>query len=338
MVQFSASTAVVLGFGVVLLVAGTVGLVADVGSEPPVAEAPASTDDEANLTQPTDDTGNDTEEGIDPPEEPYIEAVPERGDPYFEAEASDGSWISYINPRDEYRDPYLGDGSGKLCVSLYNADGEVVVGETVPNTTVTVPTGDSLDWHSHADPFVVEFPLTEQYERPLDADQFGTDPDLPQGDGYLDSHCMEIHGMPSDGTIEYGEATIDGEYADRIELVGYIQQDAQSWDSDVDPLTDARSYEAAGGGWTYDPEHSHGQMVVVLQLDQPEPDEAGADDTGTDDTGHDDSATDETQSTDDSVTESNDPDGADGDDSLAGFGVLVAVVAVLVVVLGARSW
>lgn len=199
-------------------------------------------------------------------EDGYYEEVPERGDPYFEAEASDGSWISYVNPRDGYRSPYLGDGSGKICVALYNQAGEPIVGESVPGTTVTIPTGDSLSWHSAADPMTVQYPLTDEYTRPLDADQFGTTDDLPQGDGYLDSHCIEFHGLPENGTISYGEVEIDGPYTDQIEVVGYIQQAHRAWDSDVDPIDDAVSYEDAGGGWTYEPDASHGQVVVVLQL------------------------------------------------------------------------
>lgn len=202
-------------------------------------------------------------------EEAYVEEVPKEGDPYFEAVASDGSWISYDNPRDEYRGPYLGEGSAKMCVALYNENGEPIVGESVPNTTVTIPTGEMLDWHSSADPITVKLPMTEHYDRPLDADQFGTS-DLPQGDGYLDSHCYEFHGLPEDATVEYGEVSIEGEHADRIDLVGYIQQEHEAWDSDTDPIADAESYDKAGGEWTYRSDGSHGQVVVVLQLNSSE--------------------------------------------------------------------
>ncbi|WP_255170633.1 PGF-CTERM sorting domain-containing protein [Natrononativus amylolyticus] len=271
-------------------------------------------------------------------EDEYVEPVPERGDTYFEAEDPDGNWISYINPRDRYRSPYLGDGSGKICVTLLNEAGEHVVGESVPNTTATVPTGDSLEWHPDADPMVVEFPLTEHYDRPLDADQFGTTSDLPQGDGYLDSHCIEIHGLPEDETVEYGEVEIDGEYADWIEVVGYIQVENEAWDTDVDPIADAVPYEEAGG-WTYHPDGSHGQVVIVLQLDPPE--DAYPDTTETDDDaeGDDEAGTDDETGADD--TESGDGDdeqvrsddaGADdatgsGADRSPGFGVVLALVA-----------
>ena len=203
-------------------------------------------------------------------EEEYVQTVPEEGDPYFEAAAEDGSWVSYVNPRDEYRSPYLGDGSGKICVSLRNENGEVIVGESVPNTRVTIPTGETISWHTSADPMTVRFPLTRHYDRPLDADQFGTSQDLPQGDGYLDSHCIEFHGPPEDATIEYGEAEIHGKHADRIEVVGYVQQEHEAWDTSVDPIDDAESYERAGGGWTYREGASHGQVVVVLQLESQE--------------------------------------------------------------------
>lgn len=141
---------------------------------------------------------------------------------------------------------------------------------------------------------VVEFPLTENYERPLDADQFGTDPDLPQGDSYMDSHCIEIHGLSEEnGTAQYGEARVEGKYADRVTVVGYVQQTRQPWEFDVDPIADAKSYDETGG-WTYAPGASHGQVVVVLRLDPPEDaysegdknDHTGADRTETADSGN----------------------------------------------------
>ncbi|MFC3960263.1 hypothetical protein [Halovivax cerinus] len=193
-------------------------------------------------------------------------AAPEQGDPYFEASDPDGDWVSYVNPRDEYRDPYLGEGSGKLCVTLLNADGDPIVGESIPNTTVTIPTGESLSWHSLADPFAVEYPVSDETQ-PLDADQFGIAADLPQGDGVMDSHCIEFHGLPENGSISYGEARVTGEYAEHVDVVGYIQNANEAWDTSVDPVDDAVSYQAAGGGWDYVPGGSHGQAVIVLQLD-----------------------------------------------------------------------
>ncbi|WP_090382889.1 PGF-CTERM sorting domain-containing protein [Natronobacterium texcoconense] len=259
-------------------------------------------------------------------EEEFVEPVPEEGDPYFEAEADDGSWISYVNPRDAYRSPYLGEGSGKLCVTLLNENGDPVVGESVPGTTVTVETGEELEWHSDADPFVVEYPLPENYDRPLDADQFGTTDDLPQGDGYLDSHCLEWHGLPEDETVNYGEVEVEGENADDVEVVGYVQQAHDSWDSDVDPIEAAEPYEEAGG-WTYYEGGSHGQAVVVLQLD------GDGDATGgeTDDSdGSDDSSSD-----DNGGTDSSNPDDT-GADETPGFGA-VAVLVALLSVLALRS-
>ncbi|RKD97433.1 PGF-CTERM sorting domain-containing protein [Halopiger aswanensis] len=275
-------------------------------------------------------------------ESEFAVPAPEEGDPYFEAKADDNRWISYVNPRDEYRSPYLGDGSGKICVSLFNEAGQVVAGESVPNTTVTVPTGESIDWHSHADPVTVEYPLTENYDRPLDADQFGTSPDVPQGDGYMDAHCIEIHGLPEDGgEVQYGEAEISGEHADDIELVGYVQQAHDTWDTDVDPIEDAESYEEAGGGWTYYPDRSHGQVVVVLQLDgDRDISLEDSTDNSTIDSGDGDGDENATNSSDDenepseSSSDSNGTDESDdtGDasgtgDGLPGFGAIAAVVA-----------
>ncbi len=202
-------------------------------------------------------------------EEAYILEAPEEGEEWFEAGSDE--WVSYVNPRDEYKREfasYQGEGSGKICITLLNEDEEVIAGETLPDTQVTVPTGESLDWHPHANPFTVDLPLTENYERPLDSDQFGTSPDMVQGDGYIDSHCIEWHDLAEDATIQYGEAEITGAHADEVEVVGYIQQPHEAWDTDVDPVEDAESYEEAGGGWTMHEEGSHGQAVVVLQLDR----------------------------------------------------------------------
>ena len=357
----SASVAVVL----CLLVAGLSGAVVAAGTGASLAVSPdnesdAGTDSDGDVE--SDDDSSADEPGLEarnadaPIEDEYVQPVPERGDEYFEAEAGDGSWISYINPRDRYRNPYLGDGSGKICVTLLNEEGEVIVGETVPNTTVTVPTGDSLSWHSYADPMTVEYPLTEHYDRPLDADQFGTNSELPQGDGYLDSHCIEIHGMPDDGgVVEYDEVQIDGEYADWIDVVGYIQQEHQAWDTDVDPIEDAGPYEDAGG-WTYEENASHGQAVIVLQLDPPEDaypegadsdeDETSETDTTNETSEENDTTTNTTPAQTESATTANETtdedtdsvvdtdNSSDSDDSsgeeMPGFGVFVALLALSV--------
>jgi hypothetical protein len=251
--------------GTTLLVAGLCLLLAAAAMAGPIVGAGAAQEQSAGATP--DEGSNDTNtDAAAVSEERYIERVPEPGDEYFEAKAEDGSWVSYDNPRDRYRDPMVGNASGKVCVTLRNEAGDVVVGESVPSTTVTIPT-PSLSWHSYADPMVVEFPLTEHYERPLDADQFGTSEDLPQGDGYLDSHCIEYHGPPDDKTIEYGQPVIEGQHADAVEVVGYVQQVHDAWETDVDPFADAVRYEETGGNWTMRTGASHGQVVIVLQLD-----------------------------------------------------------------------
>jgi len=265
-----------------------------------------------SIVAPATVAAQDASSAMNVTEEAYTEPAPEPGDEYFEAAAEDGSWVSYVNPRDEYRDPYLGDGSGKICTVLLNEAGEPIVGETVPNTTVRVPTGETLEWHSSADPMTVEYPLTEHYDRPLDADQFGTSDDVAQGDGYMDSHCIEFHGPAIGDEIEYGEATVDGEYADEIDVVGYIQRDGYAWETDIDPVDAATSYEEAGGGWTYRESESHGQVVVVLQFasaNQPETETAAATDTNANGT----------DGTDSSATA----------DEAPGFGLVGSLVAIL---------
>ncbi|MFP9190277.1 PGF-CTERM sorting domain-containing protein [Natronosalvus vescus] len=292
---------VLLAVGASLVIAAiATGLLVSSGSLAPVASDP----------------GNDTVS-----EEAAELEVPEPGDEWFEAQAADGSWISYINPRDEYRSPYLGDGSGKICVTLLNEAGDPIVGESVPGTTVTVPTGDSLDWHSGADPMTVQYPLTDHYDRPLDSDQFGTADHVPQGDGYLDSHCIEFHGFDDDGDeVTYGEAVIDGAHADHIEVIGYIQQDDQAWDTDLDPLEAAVPYEDADGGWVYQEPLSHGQVVVVLQLTGDAPVDDGADDSGSnadsdDETNDDDSSSDDGEDDDTSGVPGEGDDDATGNEN-----------------------
>ncbi|QCC59833.1 PGF-CTERM sorting domain-containing protein [Natrinema thermotolerans] len=261
----------------------------------------------------------------------YVDPAPEKGDPYFEAAADDGSWVSYENPRDEYRSPYLGDGSGKVCVSLVNENGEPVIGESVPNTSVTVPTGGATTWHSDADPMTVQFPMDDHYEFPLDGDQFGTSPDVAQGDGYMDSHCLEFHGNPEDATLTYGEAEISGEYADRIDVAGYIQQEpaGDGWDTDIDPVAAAESYEEAGGSWTYNAAENstHGQVVVVLQLDAPADERFDPDNSSDPPNGSDPASDGET---------GDDNGDAESNDRMPGFGVVSALVALSVAVLARR--
>ncbi len=226
-----------------------------------------SLEDGSDESDGADDSDESDESTVS--EEAYIEAAPEPGDFYYQAGTDD--WVSYVNPRDEYKRDYAsyqGEGSGKICVTLLNEEGDHIIGESVPDTEVNIPTGESLDWHPYANPMNVQFPMNEHYERPLDSDQFGTTDSLPQGDGYMDSHCIEIHDLAEDATVEYGEAEISGTYADDIKVVGYIQQANEAWDTDVDPIEDAQSYEEAGGGWTMYEGGSHGQAVVVLQLDR----------------------------------------------------------------------
>ncbi|THE64335.1 PGF-CTERM sorting domain-containing protein [Salinadaptatus halalkaliphilus] len=329
----SSSSAVghVLAVGVFVAVAGVVAVSVLAGG---VAAGTVSVADQPTAQAQADvPTAVATQDGVS--EEAFVEPVPEEGDAYFEAAAEDDSWVSYINPRDEYRSPYLGEGSGKLCVALVNEQGEPVAGESIPGTTVTVPTGEELEWHGDADPFTVEYPLTDNYDRPLDSDQFGTTDDLPQGDGYLDSHCFEWHGLTENDTVSYSDATIEGEHADDIELVGYVQQTHESWDTDVDPIDDARPYEETGGGWTYHPDGSHGQVVVVVQLDG-EPVHSTVDDFDEDSSESSDSepATEPATPGDDSTATADDAaTSSDDAEAMPGFGTVAVLSALTIAVL-----
>ena len=204
-------------------------------------------------------------------EEPFIQEAPREGDEYFEAEDEDGDWISYINPRDEYHGQISTHqpGSGKFCVSLLNERKQPILGNTLENTTVEIEFGQNLDWHNHTNPFEVDFPLNENYDRPLDGDQIGTSSDVPQGDGYMDSHCIEWHEIPLEDTITYQEPEILGENSSDIEVLGMIEQDGQSWNTDLKIPGDLNDYksEEVTGELLKDNDHTHGQAMVFLTLD-----------------------------------------------------------------------
>lgn len=331
-----AENPIVIIVGLLILISGSVtgGAITETGTGPSPSN-PEHGYQSVDSTDGVNTSMDHTEMNVS--EEEYEQSVPKKGDPYFEATANDGSWVSYENPRDEYRSPYLGSGSAKMCITLRNEAGETITGETVPNTTVTVPTGDTLEWHSAADPITVDFPLTEYSDRPLDADQFGSSKDLPQGDGYLDSHCFEFHGLSEESTVQYGEAQVTGEYADEISIVGYIQQEHEAWDANIDPIVDAESYEKAGGGWTYQPEASHGQVVIVLQLDSPEAETLNG---STEDTAGIGNETNErgTDTRSDEPTseaknnESSELDDDTGANEMPGFGVLVTLIGLSIVI------
>lgn len=236
--------------------------------QPGDGTTPPPADDEPGDGQqpPADDEPGD---GTGVSEEEYVASTPEPGDYYFEAQG-DG-WISYVNPRDEYNPAYESrseaPGSGKVCMALLNENGDPVVGESIPGTQASMDMG-GLSWHSEANPFTVSFPMTTNYERPLDSDQFGTSSSVPQGDGYLDTHCFEFHQVPADHTITYDPVEITGQYADDVEVVGYYDQTG-TWNSNFDPESDVSPYGtgmSSDGTVTMSPGNSHAEVLVVLQL------------------------------------------------------------------------
>jgi hypothetical protein len=220
------------------------------------------------------DSGNETDENESESqvtEEAYLQEVPEEGDYYYEAGTDD--WVSYVNPRDEYNPEYESrdeaPGSGKVCFAVMNEEGDPIVGETLPNTQASMDLG-GIEWHSHANPFTVEFPLTENYERPLDSDQFGTSDNLPQGDGILDTHCLEFHQVEENHTLTYDEVEITGEHAEDLEVVGYYDQ-LNTWSTDFDPENDVSPYgtdESSDGVVSMSPGNTHAEVLAVLQLDR----------------------------------------------------------------------
>jgi len=238
-----------------------------IGVDSPCNSEEYDGDNETGENDSSEDPGDDT--GVT--EQAYIQEVPEEGDPYFEAGTDD--WVSYVNPRDDYNPAYdsrdEAPGSGKVCMTLLNENGEPIVGETVPDTQASMDL-DGIEWHSSANPFTLEFPLTENYERPLDSDQFGTSSDLPQGDGYLDTHCLEYHQVPANHTLTYDQVEISGQNAEDIKVVGYYDQRG-TWSSDFDPENDVSPYgssSSSDGTASMVPGNSHNEVLVVLQLDR----------------------------------------------------------------------
>lgn len=207
---------------------------------------------------------------------------------YFEEVSED--WISYNNPRDQNHPDYVLDGgeytvaernskihewkrerpgSGKVCISVMNENNEPISGATLNETSIKFRGLENLSWHDEV-PFKVELPMHRNYEQPLDGDQFGITPLLPQGDGYLDSHCIEFHFVESDFSINHEGVQIDGAQSEDLEVVGYREK-LGSWDSDINlsqDFYDLGKNENASGEVSMNKDQSHFQIVAALRLDR----------------------------------------------------------------------
>lgn len=190
-------------------------------------------------------------------------------------------WVSYTNHRDhfhpEYHEPgetvpdeimyHERPGSGKFCMTLLNENNEPIVGNSLTNVTAVMDI-EGLEWHELANPFEVKYPLRNHYDIPLDGDQFGTSDDLPQGNGILDSHCIEFHLEEANFEADYEPVEIRGNDSDRLEVVGYKEQ-IGPWDTDLDPVDGTYSYgesNYSNGNIAMNPNNSHFQVVTVLRL------------------------------------------------------------------------
>lgn len=216
------------------------------------------------------------ENGVEPSEE----RIKLDGEEFLEASNED--WVSYKNPRDRFHPDYheVGEsvpdevmnkerpGSGKFCMSLLNEANQPVMGETLNNVTAEMHI-EGLEWHSLANPFRVNYPLNENYDRrPLDGDQFGSSDNLSQGDGYLDSHCIEFHLEKEDLSLNYSQIDVYGQDSEGVEVVGY-RENIGVWDSTIDPVEDVYEYNASelsDGKVSMDEENTHFQVVGVLRL------------------------------------------------------------------------
>lgn len=174
----------------------------------PERDAPQDDD-----TLPDGDTPDDAPDDSGVTEERHVTEAPSPSSPSV---STGEGWISYPNPRNHMPRPStaIDDPSIKVCAVLLNQANEVITGTTVPDTRITMDT--SIDRYEAGNPVTFTTPL-EQY-----ADLIGTDPSLPEGDGYLDAECVEFHNLET-GRYTYSPPSITGQHADEIEFVGVTE-------------------------------------------------------------------------------------------------------------------
>lgn len=195
-------------------------------------------------------------------------------------EAKTEDWVSFHNPRDAYyyNESEMSDltteeidkkypGSAKICIALMNERKDPILGETLPNTTIKFPF-DGLEWHEST-PWEVELPLSN-YERPLDSDQLGTTKELPQGDGYLDSHCIEAHYLNPEFNLNYNELEIEGEHSEDLDVLGY-REHLDSWRTDLNIKKDFQKFgesNISDGQIKMEKNKTHLQVMAIAQLNR----------------------------------------------------------------------
>lgn len=208
------------------------------------------------------------------------ESADYNGTEIFQAETE--NWTSYSNPRDRFHPDYHEDGvsvpdrimnelrpgSGKYCMTLLNEANQPITGKTLENTSAEMNI-EGLEWHPLTQPFTVNYPLEENYDRrPMDGDQFGTSDERSQGDGVLDSHCIEFHLAEENLSTSYSPVSIEGKESDAVEVVGYREKKGY-WNSDIDPVDDVWRYgenQRSDGEISMNENQTHFQVVAVLKL------------------------------------------------------------------------
>lgn len=172
-------------------------------------------------------------------------------------------WISYPNPRDVMPDPYTAqdEPSIKVCTVLLNQDNEVITGETVDNAEVSMDIGGVPYGEAH--PATFDLPLT-QY-----SDMIGANENMPEGDGWLDSECMEFANL-APGSFTYSEPAITGSDSQDIEFVGVTeywnqQNVGEPFDKNVDAYG---ATDLSDGEFSLGPSHDrrHIELVYVFRL------------------------------------------------------------------------
>lgn len=217
-----------------------------------------------NQTPPDEDEDADEEpddgDGTEVTEERHVTPAPE---PEYVAD----TWISYPNPRDHVLDySTINDyGDIQICKVLLNQAGEVITGETVPDTTFSVDTDivEGVPQYTDSDPVTFTTPL-DHYN-----DLVGSSPDYVEGDGMLDAECAEYHNVPF-GTYHYDMEEITGANADQVEFVGVTEywDDANRGNPFGGELFDYGQNDLSDGIVTLTPDEdeNHAEVIFVNQL------------------------------------------------------------------------
>jgi hypothetical protein len=178
-------------------------------------------------------------------------------------EAAGMEWISYPNSRDVMPDPSTAQDqpSALVCTILLNQDNEPITGHTVPDTRFAMEF-DGIRY-PEAHPATFTTPLTQNH------DLIGTSPELPEGDGWLDSECFEFANLEP-GQFTYSQPSVTGTGSDQVEFVGVTEHwDTQNVGEPYDRQVDSYGETPLSDGqFSLDMSHDgrHIEVAYVFRL------------------------------------------------------------------------